>query len=596
MRIYFLNHDFNIALSAIEKAGMQRSMLFKQYLGRDVTFMTCDYNPRQEMLRQLYIRRGTMHSGNDFVNMYDHFQEVRRHPSRQYQAPDLRFRDDGVEEPLAKGNGTCVRMGDNLTMYIMYDENNKVDYVNHCKNGILVRSDKYDDYGFLSRSSLVNKKSQIICNVFYREDGTQVLHETYEVHDNVYALQHIHVLDRQGHYVNAAHSREELVILWLQDYFSQHREPCMCLLDRCWKFEKFFINTPKEQLGHVFSVPLLHSIHYAVVNDIHSRANEHYHSFVDKKCVYDAIVTHSSVQRQDLEQRMGVHNIYTIPHILDCPAQEEQAHAVGSPPVSDEAGLGNAAPSNAAPSASGPNASGLGNVAPSASGPNEAGPNEAGPNEAGPSNVAPSASGPSASGLGYDPRLVVYVARLVHVKEHLAAVRIFQKVLRRVPDARMVFYGRGDEEQLIKEAIETAGLTDRILLGGYADNVHAVFQRAALSILTSTLEGFSMSVQESLGNGCPAVSFDMRYGPNEMIVQGENGYLVPPGEEEEFARCVVSILENPALRQRMSINARARMRQLFAPDVVARQWQTLLDEAEHTLAQGRAAASQSPQA
>ena len=57
------------------------------------------------------------------------------------------------------------------------------------------------------------------------------------------------------------------------------------------------------------------------------------------------------------------------------------------------------------------------------------------------------------------------------------------------------------------------------------------FQHATASLLTSQYEGFGMTIMESIHNGCPVVSYDVRYGPSELIIDGENGLLIDAGDD-----------------------------------------------------------------
>lgn len=50
---------------------------------------------------------------------------------------------------------------------------------------------------------------------------------------------------------------------------------------------------------------------------------------------------------------------------------------------------------------------------------------------------------------------------------------------------------------------------------------------------------------ESINEGCPVIAYDIRYGPREIIVNGENCYLIEPNNIEQFAEAMISINENP---------------------------------------------------
>ena len=79
-----------------------------------------------------------------------------------------------------------------------------------------------------------------------------------------------------------------------------------------------------------------------------------------------------------------------------------------------------------------------------------------------------------------------------------------------------------------------------------------VYRSAGLSLLTSKYEGFGLVLVESLQYGCPVVSYDLSYGPADIVTEGVNGYLVPPGNKRELARVIIRALSDPARLETLS--------------------------------------------
>ena len=57
-------------------------------------------------------------------------------------------------------------------------------------------------------------------------------------------------------------------------------------------------------------------------------------------------------------------------------------------------------------------------------------------------------------------------------------------------------------------------------------NLDQEYSDAYLSLITSNMEGFSLALLESLAHGVPVISYDIKYGPNELITPDFNGYLI----------------------------------------------------------------------
>ncbi len=182
---------------------------------------------------------------------------------------------------------------------------------------------------------------------------------------------------------------------------------------------------------------------------------------------------------------------------------------------------------------------------------------------------------PVRAGTSRDAELVVMVARLEHQKRVEDAIKVFALVLQQHPHARLEVYGEGPEREQLQREIDRLGLGASITLAGYTDDPGGVYQRAALSLLTSRHEGFALVLLESLVRGCPPVSYDVRYGPSELISHEVNGLLVENGNVQAMAREVTRLLTDDALRDRLSRAAVSSA--AMGPDVVAARWSAVFN-------------------
>ncbi len=176
-----------------------------------------------------------------------------------------------------------------------------------------------------------------------------------------------------------------------------------------------------------------------------------------------------------------------------------------------------------------------------------------------------------------DPKLVVMLARLDQQKQLDHGIRAFKHVLARVPDARLEIWGQGTDKAKLEQLIQTLGLGKSVKLMGYTKSPDLVYQKASVTLLTSKYEGFGLVVQESLLNGCPVVSYDLNYGPSDIIVDGVNGYLVPVGAMKALAGRAADILENKELATRLSGGA-ADVAKTFSRKAIQARWSALFNE------------------
>jgi len=179
-----------------------------------------------------------------------------------------------------------------------------------------------------------------------------------------------------------------------------------------------------------------------------------------------------------------------------------------------------------------------------------------------------------------NPLLVVMVGRFVKEKGHDKAIKAFRRVLKKVPQAQLHFYGDGTLQESLQARVDSLGLGASIIFKGFTDNINEVFASSALSILTSIKEGSPLVIQESLQNNCPVVAFDCRYGPRDSIVDGVNGYLVAVDDIKALADRIIKILTEPGLRDKLSSNC-ARSIEKFSPELVAGKWIKLFRKLMH---------------
>lgn len=177
-----------------------------------------------------------------------------------------------------------------------------------------------------------------------------------------------------------------------------------------------------------------------------------------------------------------------------------------------------------------------------------------------------------------DPLLVSMVARYAKEKRIDHAIEAFLEVARDVPGAKLDIYGAGDEEQELKKLIKKLKVHHSVKLKGYTNRIDEVFAKSAASVVTSTAEGFSLVMLESFANHTPVVSYEINYGPAQVIKDGETGYLVPNGDIEVLADRIKRLLENPSDAEQMGNNAFNLIKESYTPEIYYNKWRNLIEQ------------------
>ena len=133
-----------------------------------------------------------------------------------------------------------------------------------------------------------------------------------------------------------------------------------------------------------------------------------------------------------------------------------------------------------------------------------------------------------------DPGRVVMLNRLAPGKRVDHAIRAFESVVRDVPGATLDIYGEGAEHDALRALIDERGLRAHVVLRGRTDDPGRVLDAASVFLSTSAFEGQGLSLVEALAHGCPAVAYDVPYGPREILARG-GGWLVTDADEAALA-------------------------------------------------------------
>ncbi|ENU59099.1 Poly(glycerol-phosphate) alpha-glucosyltransferase [Acinetobacter guillouiae MSP4-18] len=173
-----------------------------------------------------------------------------------------------------------------------------------------------------------------------------------------------------------------------------------------------------------------------------------------------------------------------------------------------------------------------------------------------------------------NPLSCLTIARYDKAKNLDSLIRIFKTVIKEIPNAYLNIYGFGGERVFLQNEIDNYQLNDHIKLMGYNENTDSLYDQASLFLFSSRSEGFGMAVLEALCHGCPVISYNIDYGPSDMIHDSENGYLIPFEDETLFSQKVIDLLKDQQKRQKFSEAAYA-CTHLKDQEQFAGKWQAL---------------------
>ena len=144
---------------------------------------------------------------------------------------------------------------------------------------------------------------------------------------------------------------------------------------------------------------------------------------------------------------------------------------------------------------------------------------------------------------------VIFVGRLVDIKNPLRLIEIFKKVLIKVPNAKLNIVGSGILENNLKEIINNNELEKNVFLLGFQKNPYKFMKNSKIMLMTSRFEGTPMCALEAMTLGLPIVSTPTD-GLVEIVENDKNGYL--SSNNDELADKIVELISDDILLKKMS--------------------------------------------
>ncbi len=114
-----------------------------------------------------------------------------------------------------------------------------------------------------------------------------------------------------------------------------------------------------------------------------------------------------------------------------------------------------------------------------------------------------------------------------------------------LPNAHLMMVGDGPDETMLKERVKTLGLERNISFFPFTDEPNYIFERLDMTVLPSLYkEGLPNVLLESMSMGVPVVSSNIG-GVSEIVIDGETGYMVEPGDKSALANAINKSLGKP---------------------------------------------------
>ncbi len=195
------------------------------------------------------------------------------------------------------------------------------------------------------------------------------------------------------------------------------------------------------------------------------------------------------------------------------------------------------------------------------------------------SKVIPNAINPAFVRPAYEgerEKVIVGAGRFNTQKNFPLLIRAFARIAPEFPEHKLVIYGQGNLLETYRELAKELGVSDRVVFPGFANNMPEVLEKASMFVLSSDYEGMPNALIEAMASGLPCVSTDCGGGGARFLIRdGENGLLVPIGDEYAMSEAMRKILSDEALAATLGNNAR-KLQETLAPERIYGEWELFI--------------------
>ncbi|MCK8625096.1 accessory Sec system glycosyltransferase Asp1 [Apilactobacillus sp. M161] len=515
---FFINTTYNEKNSGIEHAQIKRAKLFRNNKA-PFKLIFRDWNPREHF----YLNAADI-KDDEILNMFDFFQETENFDHKKINVMDIDFGVSGLTYNDEPNNHRYIVMKDNAIVARVryFDESiskdkqvSAVEYFDGFGN--LYRVDFYDTRGFQSMVEWYTPDNKVATDVWYDTKHRPVLETYYRKNAKGKMEQSSWKIIEKDGPIKIVDNIDDVVFEFLNKVNDKYFST---------KEPNVFVLDRTNVAD--WMVPKLHRPAYYVMHLHNSQVgdpqkpdtsilNNNYEFPLFTGNDYDAIITATEKQRKDVIRRFKpLSKVFTI--------------AVGIVP-----------------------------------------------NEQFEQPRIPMSARKQNS--------ILATARIAPEKQFGDLVSAMGIAKKEIPDISLDLYGYLDHSQNdrakkeIDKAIKKYDLKDQVHIHGYTKDVAKIQNQYQVYGLTSIMEGFNLALMEATSHGEVGVTYDVNYGPNELIQNEQNGYVVDYGDYKALGEKLIYLFKHKDVLQKMS-DASYDLAKRYSEESVWNEWKSLLDDAK----------------
>jgi sugar transferase (PEP-CTERM/EpsH1 system associated) len=172
--------------------------------------------------------------------------------------------------------------------------------------------------------------------------------------------------------------------------------------------------------------------------------------------------------------------------------------------------------------------------------------------------------------------LVCIVGRFFPQKAHDIFLYAIRYVLEKKNNLGILIVGDGPRKKELFELAKELGIYNQVTFTGNRSDIPQLLNLIDIFALSSAWEGFPMTILEAMACGKPAIVTDVG-GNREAVIDGETGFIVPPGNPLAMSEAIIELIDKPELRRKMGIKGKERFLKNFTAQVMVQRTEMIYE-------------------
>lgn len=173
---------------------------------------------------------------------------------------------------------------------------------------------------------------------------------------------------------------------------------------------------------------------------------------------------------------------------------------------------------------------------------------------------------------------IISVGRLSPEKGFKDLIDVFDLILKKNHELVLNIVGNGTQYEFLQNYISQKNLNGKVILCGFLnkEKLNKLYSESSLYIMTSFTESFGLVLLEAESYGIPLIAFDSAQGANEIIENGQNGYLIPNRDKTMMAEKSIQLMQD--IEKRKSLGEKGREKSTkFTKEEIGRKWYEFIE-------------------